>query len=299
MSRLSLAALHDRMVERDWQVVADIAKYRLLTSRQIQRLHFDAAHSSPLAAARACSRALSRLREAGVLRALDRRIGGVRAGSASYIWFLGPAGERLLHHMASAADATTGVAGLGQTAARRSNYREPSRHFVDHTLAISELAVQITAAARTGPFEVLRLETEPSNWQTMLGPHGVASFLKPDLLLVTATHTAAGEYEDHYFIELDLATESASVVMRQCAAYQAFRATGRYQSRHGLFPTVWWLTPTQARANTLRGAVARTNGLTSHVGTSNGIADSTGGTGGALFRFCIAEEFPRILETSD
>lgn len=289
MSRLSLATLHDQMVVRDWQVLADIAKYRLLTSRQVQRLHFDPVHPGPVAAARACNRTLTRLRATGALRPLERRIGGVRAGSASYIWFLGPAGERLLQ---SLPDTAVGESESGRKAGRRGNYREPTRHFVDHTLAVAEVAVRTVEAARDDRFEVLRLETEPANWQVMLTPHGVATFLKPDLLLVTATRTVDGEFEDHRFVEVDLATESTTVIARQCAAYQAFRATGRYQAQHGLFPAVWWLTPTPRRAQILRAAVTRANDPVGDVGASTGVGSDGGG---GLFRFCAAEDFPSVL----
>lgn len=289
MSRLSLASLHNQMVERDWQVLVDVARYRLLTSRQLQRLHFDPVHPGPVAAARACNRTLTRLRDTGALHALERRIGGVRAGSASYIWFLGPAGERLLQ---SLPDSAIGESGPGRKEGRRGNYREPTRHFVDHTIAVAEVAVRTVEAARGGRFEVLRLETEPANWQAMLTPHGVATFLKPDLLLVTATSTVDGEFEDHRFVEVDLATESTAVIARQCAAYQAFRATGRYQAQHGLFPAVWWLTPTPRRAQALRAAITRANDPGGDVGTSNGVGS---GGGGALFRFCAAEDFPDDL----
>ena len=231
MTRSDVANLRDRLTDRDLAVLQDVAKFRLLTTRQIQRLHFDTAHATPVAAARACNRTLARLRDARVLRALERRIGGVRAGSAGFVWYLGPSGERLLQTLDPSA-----VGG-------RHNYREPSRHFVEHTLAIAELAVQTIEAERAGDLEVLELQTEPASWQQSLSRFGTTQTLKPDLRLVTAS----GDYEQHRFVEADMATEHLPVILRQCAAYQAFRATGRYQAAHGLFPAVLWVTPTPAR----------------------------------------------------
>lgn len=271
MTRSNLTAIVDQLTGRDIEVLTDVAKFRLLTTKQIQRLHFDPVHPTPLAATRATNRALTRLREAGVIQTLERRIGGVRAGSAGFVWYVGPAGERLLRTLRP-----TDVSG-------RHNFREPSRYFVRHTLAVAELAIQATEAARAGrkhpePFELLNMQTEPASWQQSLSKHGVAQMLKPDLRLTTAR----GDYEHHWFIEADLATEHLPVIRRQCDAYRAFRATGRYQAAHGLFPAVLWVTPTEARARALRAATAAASG-----------ADE------ALFRICTAENFIRVITAGD
>jgi hypothetical protein len=259
MSRSDLDKLRDRLTSRDLSVLTDVAKYRLLTTRQIQRLHFDSFHPTPLAAARACNRALARLRELDIIRSLERRIGGVRAGSAGFIWYPGPAAEWLLPRTANG---------------RRRNYREPSQHFTDHTLAVAELAVQTVEAGRRSALEVLELQTEPMSWQQSLSPFGNLQTLKPDLRLVAAS----GDYEHHWFIEADRATEHLPVIERQCAAYQAFRATGRYQAAHGLFPAVLWVVPAPARAAAIRAAVAAKAGLDA-----------------ALFRVCTAGEYLAVV----
>lgn len=265
MSRSTIAQLHDHLVERDYQILNSLESYRLLTTRQIQRLHFDPHHPTPVAKARACNRHLKRLQQLDVVRPLRRRIGGARAGSASYVWYLGPAGDRLLAHQKPG------------TQTGRRNYREPSRHFVDHTLAVAELAVRAIEAGRAPEFDVLSVEAEPSSWQASLSPHGTTTWLKPDLRLVTAT----GEFEDHWFIEADLATEHLPVIVRQCQAYQTFRTTGRYQTEHGLFPAVLWVTPTTARADALRTAIAR------HDKAST---DET-----ALFQVCTTEQYLAVI----
>nr|WP_272917526.1 replication-relaxation family protein [Nocardioides flavescens] len=252
-----------------------VDQYRLLTTKHLQRLHFDAAHPTPLAAARACSRSLVRLKDLGVLRSLDRRIGGVRAGSAGFVWFLGPAGDRLL------------TALHDEASGRRRNYREPSRHFVDHTLAVTELAVQAIEAGRTGAMEVLNIETEPASWQQSLSPHGTRAWLKPDLRLVTVT----AEEEFHYFIESDLASEHLPVIVRQCEAYEAFRASGRYQAAHGLFPAVLWVVPTEARAAALRAAVRRTRAK-----PGRGLPQSSERRlDPQLFTVCTADEYAAVI----
>lgn len=241
MTRSHLDALKDRLTEQDYQLLDDAEKYRLLTTKQIQRLRFNHTHPTPVAAARACNRTLARLREAGVLKALQRRIGGARAGSAGFVWYVGPAGDRILRTLHQGLDKRG-----------RRNYREPSRHFVEHTLAVAELAVRAVEAERRGDIEALELQAEPASWQTSLSRFGTVQTLKPDLRLVTAT----GEYEHHWFIEADMATEHPPVIVRQCAAYQTFRATGRYQAEHGLFPVVVWVVPDEHRRRQLGACIA-------------------------------------------
>lgn len=264
MTGSHIATLKDQLLGRDFELLVSVDKYRLLSTRQIQRLHFDHAHPTPVAAARACNRTLVRLRGNGVLRALERRIGGARAGSAGSVWYVGPAGDRLLRDVDP--EARSG----------RRNYREPSRHFVEHMLAIAELAIQVVEASRRGAVEVLRIDTEPASWEQSLSRHGVAQWLKPDLRLVTAT----AEEEYHWFVEADLATEHLPVILRQCSAYQAFRATGRYQAVHGVFPAILWVTPTPGRAAAIRAAVAA--------------GAAPGGLDAALFQVCTADEFRAI-----
>lgn len=263
MTPSDIGKLRERLTSRDLAVLADVAKYRLLTTRQIQRLHFDRVHPTPLAAARACNRALARLRDMHILRTLGRRIGGVRAGSAGFVWYIGFTGERVLQLI------DPGAAQRG-----RRNYREPSRHFTEHTLAIAELAVQTLEAGGDGALEVLELQTEPDSWQQSLSQFGTVQMLKPDLRLVTAS----GDYEHHWFIEIDLDSEHLPVIRRQCAAYQTFRAVGRYQAAYGLFPAVLWVTPAPARAAAIRAAVAGTAGLDP-----------------ALFRVCTAAEYLAVV----
>lgn len=245
MTRSDVTTLLEQLGDRDQALVRDVEQYRLLSTKQIQRLHFDQTHPTAVAAARACNRALTRLREAGVLKPLQRRIGGVRAGSSGYVWYLGAAGERVLQALQP--DIERG----------RRNYREPSRHFVEHTLAIAEVAVRAIEGSRRGNFELLELQTEPASWQHSLSSFGTAQTLKPDLRLVTAS----GDFEHHWFLEIDLATEHLPVIVRQCLAYQSHQATGRYQAKHQLYPLVVWVVPTEQRRRQLETGIAAESGL--------------------------------------
>lgn len=240
-------ALDLQLSERDQQILSSLERFRLLNTRHIRRLHF-ADHKSDLAAARATARVMQRLEVLGVVSSLERRIGGVRKGSASYVWQLTATGERLLR-------ATRGEAG-------RRRFLEPGLTFVNHTLAVNDIAVGLLEASRAAKgFAVDHLITEPKNWRSYLGPHGETRWLKPHLYVVTVHEDDEGEYEEHAFLEMDLGTEHLPRIQTKCRAYVAYQATGAYQAACGLFPAVVWLSPNPARRAALRAAVSATKGL--------------------------------------
>ncbi len=236
-----LAQIRDELTPRETAVVQQLGILRLMTGGQIAAVHFPAAdHGTPTAAARACSRELSRLTQDRLLVRLGRRIGGIRAGSSSYVYAPGPVGQRLL--------ALDGP---------RPRFREPSAIFVDHTLAVSQLVVELTMADRARRCEVLRVQGEPDCWRTFGGVAGRV-LLRPDL----AVTLGLGDYEADYFIELDRATEHLPAVLRKCQTYQAYYHSGREQAAHGVFPRVCWVVPDEARAEALRTALDRNRHLT-------------------------------------
>lgn len=246
MNRQLTERLHDQLSPRDLEILASLERFRLLSSRQVQRLHFGD-HQSGVAAARSCNRALQRLQTLGVIAALERRIGGVRKGSASYVWHLAAAGERYLR------------ATRGDT--RRRRYMEPGRMFINHTLAVNDLAVELLHASGQHGFAVEQLTTEPHNWQRYVGSAGETLWLKPDLHVITSQIEETGIYESHTYIECDLGSEHLPRIQAKCRTYAAYYATGAYQAAHGLFPAVIWLSPTTARRAALRRAIAATSGL--------------------------------------
>ncbi len=180
MSPQSWSQLVEQLSPRDLAILDDLERFRLLTSRQIQRLHFavGSAHATVSAATRATQRALTKLERYGILARLQHRVGGVRHGSQGIVWQLTSTGSRLQQERSGRHN--------------RHRYSEPATLFVDHTLAVAECAVHIREMERAGCLEVVELTTEPDNWRTFLGKHAQAVTLKPDLSLVTAS----SDYED-------------------------------------------------------------------------------------------------------
>jgi hypothetical protein len=234
------------LTERDVRILEDLEQFRLLTTRQIQRLHLPAKplgeHASVSAATRGTTRILTRLEGLKAVARLERRIGGQEHGSALTIWQLGYSGERYLR--------------LRRGDTERIQYLEPGRPFATHTLAIADIAAQLREHAATGRFELLELESEPRCWRSFTRSNGAAT-LKPDLFVVTADPAT----ETHSFIEVDLGTEHLPAVIRKCRVYQRYFRIGVEQERRGLFPAVVWLVPTAKRARMLHQAITTARDL--------------------------------------
>lgn len=234
LGRRGLLALKQELTERDLGVVRSVADFRLLSGRQIEALHFAAGVEADGAVARRGRRCLQRLTDRRVLHRLERRVGGVRAGSAGFVYSLGAVGQRVL-----------------ELNGPRPRPHEPSRTFVAHCLAIADVFVAVTLSARAGQLELVTYQTEPRCWRTVPEMGGAGS-LRPDLYLVLLR----GDVERHWFVEVDLGTEHAPAIRRKCHAYQAYYQSGIEQAKCGVFPRVAWLTPTANRAKRLSAIIA-------------------------------------------
>lgn len=229
LSRQQLEAVLASLSERDIEVIASIQRYRYLLTSQLQRLYFSDA-STPTAGLRAASRSLKKLRELGLIDHLARRIGGVRAGSGAMVWYLTHAGERLIY-----------LHSRKLTPAKR--FFEPSPYFLAHTLAVAEVAVQLTELCRDRRnMELSALQLEPDCWRTY-SECGSILVLKPDLFAVTLSD----RYEDRWFFEIDLDTESPVKVVEKCEKYHRYYRSGLEQKESEVFPLTVWIVPTAER----------------------------------------------------
>jgi len=232
ISRKQLVEIDSRLGERDRGLLAAVQKYRYLMTGQIQRLLFtDAANST--AGLRAASRNLKKLCEFGLVDSLSRRIGGVRAGSGSLIWYITHAGERLLRLNNSAAHPI------------RRQF-EPSTFFLAHTLAVAETAIQLIEISREHELQIMALQLEPECWRVYSNA-GASCSLKPDLYAATMSE----EYEDRYFIEVDLDTESPAKIIEKCQKYHAYYRSGLEQEESEMFPLTVWIVPNLTRKEKL------------------------------------------------
>lgn len=248
MSRSTWQRALERLTPRDLDILDDLERYRVLTTRQIQRLYWPRPEHRPLTGVtRATQLVMRRLEERGVVGRLERRAGGRKAGSQGIVWQLTSVGSTIQQYR-------SGQGG-------RHRYREPGPAFVDHTLEVANVAVRARELERDGQLELRLLQPEPDAWRSFTGPFGQAATLKPDLALVTAS----GEFEDHYFIEVDRSTEHITRIVAKCATYVRYAATGAEQNAHGVFPRVVWLTPDEARAAEIRRAIEKDAALPSEL----------------------------------
>lgn len=273
MTKNDIHSLFELLSDRDLSILESLRAYRALTTALIRRMHFphnndkaeaNTGHATESAAAVATIRVLTRLESRRLIARMHRRIGGVRAGSAGIAWQLGSSGERLLR------------ARHGET--KRHRYSEPSPMFLAHTLAVADLAVTLIELARDKVIELLHLETEPQCWRNFVSAQSTQQWLKPDLFAITA----GGDYEHHWFIEADNATEHAPAIARKAAVYQQYAATGAHQEQHGLFPAVVWVVPDVKRCNGIQAA------LNSDPGRGRSVDDG-------LFQVIPANQFAALI----
>lgn len=236
LSQKRLMELETVLGKRDKEVLLAIQRHRYLLTGQVQRLIFtDAATAT--AALRAASRCLKKLKDLGLACTLSRRIGGVRAGSGSLVWYISHAGERLLR-----------LRDHKPAPVRR--FFEPSPYFLAHTLAVSEISLQLTELCREQDMVLSALQPEPECWRSY-SEHGTHLSLKPDLYAVTVS----GEYEDRWFFEVDLDTESPAKVIEKCQRYHQYYRSGLEQKAAGVFPLTVWVVPDTGRRDRLTAAI--------------------------------------------
>jgi len=227
-----LLRLRCDLTDRDWQIIAMLARVRVATSAQLEILYF-----SGVSRRRAQQR-LAVLARRRVLARLPRVIGGVRAGSRGHVYALDAAGQRL--------------ADLGQ----RSRPRRPrpvGTAYLDHALAVAEVYVRVVLAERSGALRLVRFAGEPGAWRSFYGAGGAGVTLAPDAYLVTSVDG----FEDHWFLELDLGTESAATLARKLAVYRGYWQSGTEQAAREVFPKVLWLVPDESRAGVLAKVISR------------------------------------------
>ena len=114
--------------------------------------------------------------------------------------------------------------------------------FMDHSLAVTEIYIRTIEASRSDLVELAVFESEPECWRRW-----GAGLLKPDAYLATVTP----EFEDHWFIEVDRATESTTTIARTAAVYERYHQTGIEQDRLAVFPRVLWVVPHDRRKTQL------------------------------------------------
>lgn len=217
--------------ERDRAILADVGRVRVLTGRQVERLHF--AELAGRHRDRTRRRVLERLTSLQLLATLERRIGGVRAGSAGLVFALGPAGQRLLD-----LETSYGVNG------RVRQPGTPTERFLAHNLVVAELYVTLVETARIGDLVLVDFRAEPGCWWR----DSEGEWIKPDAFVVISS----GDVEDAYAVEVDQATESVPTLRRKLMVYLNLAATEERGPGGGPLPRVLVTVPDDRRLAVVR-----------------------------------------------
>jgi Replication-relaxation len=224
--------VRERLGERDRAILASVARLRLVTGRQLERLHF--LDVAPASRARVRRRVLARLVAWRVLMTLERRIGGVRAGSSGLVFALDAAGAWL--------------ARLDDHGDRMRRAEPPGVAFAGHTLAVSELYVSLTEMVSTVGVEVTAFEAEPRSWW----PNGLGGWLKPDAYVSLAT----ADYADAWWVEVDRGTEHLPTIRAKLKAYLDFAQRGQV-GPSGVMPRVLVSVPDERRREAVESVIRR------------------------------------------
>ncbi|MGO3717287.1 MAG: replication-relaxation family protein [Glutamicibacter arilaitensis] len=236
ISNRRLEDIRTSLSDRDLAILGSVERYRFLSARHLQSLHFTD-HASPDSASRTCRRVLALLRGLRILGVLDRRIGGIRAGSEGLVYYIDTAGDRIQR------DSTQ--------ARTRRRFDEPSARFLDRTLAIADIAIAVTEAAQSHGAEVVKIDPEHHATRTYQDGYGVPQVLRPDLYIELAASVGDDELSA-FFIEVDLGHESLPTLLGKSLAYEDYRATGSEQRQFGGFPQVIWAMIAYRAATALR-----------------------------------------------
>ncbi|MGB7588303.1 MAG: replication-relaxation family protein, partial [Solirubrobacterales bacterium] len=156
--------------------------------------------------------------------------------SKSFVYLLAPAGQRLAMERGW----------LPRLRTRRPLV--PGTLFVAHALQVAELHNLLIEADRSGRIELLELVSEPACWRSWGN-----STLKPD----SYVRLGIGEFEDSYFIEVDMGTEGSWALERKLRQYVEYQATGQEQAERGVFPKVLWTAPDGQRVAAIEDCVQR------------------------------------------
>ena len=226
VSPAQILSIVEGLTGKERAILDTLANVRLASAGQLERLYFvdDTARSR--------RRILLSMTDRGLVNRLERVVGGQRAGSSGFVYGLGEVGQRV----------------LAQTQGwPRKRPTEPGVPFQRHCLAITELFVRLTEATRTSDVELLEFSAEPLAWRRYLGRSGSRAILKPDAFV----RIGDGEFVEHWFVEVDLGTESPSTLTTKLDAFRLYFASGKELAQHGVHPRTIWLVPNERRAQTV------------------------------------------------
>lgn len=232
VARLRLLA--DELTPRYTAPLPHLGRARLLTGAQLDRL-LSAPDLSAETVGRVRRRIMARLHRMGLVGMLERRVGGVRTGSAGHVYALTSAGHTFL-----------ALLGGEPPPGRVRHSATPGPLFLTHALTISGIYVDLIEHSQKGGFHVHTFTTEPQCWH----PTGNGGYLRPDAYTVLQTRVHA----DYWWVEVDQSTESPPRLRAKASAYRDHFTSGGV-GPDGVPPRVLFTAPDTEHAQAITHAV--------------------------------------------
>lgn len=241
--------------EREERTLVLIARFRFLTSIQLQSFLFEGSRTTPQSQAVLARKTLRSLANSKLIQRLPRPLGGSGGGSSPHAYCLAPKGARVM-----AAD--------GSHLPKR---KVPQGTFwLRHALATADFALGLQRAAQAPGQQLVEWSCDWEIEQRM-----EATRLVPDAFFVYQAHGL----ELHAFVEIDLGSVNSKAFATKIGRYLDLFTSGTWEGRLSVWPTVLTLTPDAARARLLRRA------------TESALAAHGGGVDAATeFAFAIQED---------
>ena len=231
-SKAQLLDIKMLLSDLDLLILKTIGQLKYARTKHIQNLFFAGRDITAKSAISITSYHLKRLEKKGLIQHALERVGGEDGKSLCYVWHLTEPGFRLLN---------LGEVSSGEI--RRQRFPEPSAMTLRHTLAVADAYVRISTLGKgVKALSVLFLAVEPECWKSY-EKYGKSYSLRPDLHLILKN----GKFYDHWFIEIDLGTESMTKIVTKCKRYYDYYYTGKEQAENGTFPIILWVVPDEKR----------------------------------------------------
>ncbi|MBZ0300043.1 MAG: replication-relaxation family protein [Anaerolineae bacterium] len=203
-----------RLTKRDKEIVEAVHRYRLLRQDQIEALFFGSRSAT--------QRVLVRLYDHGFL---ERRFIPIYSGRSPTFYVLDRRGADLLRAELGYEDLTW-----------HHSSKDLSADFLEHTLAINDVRIAVTLAARQPGYELLEWRSESDlkagydRVRVHTGTGAVRSIpIVPDSYFVVQTPLGRAPF----FLEVDRGTETTVRFLTKVRAYAAYYASGDYERRFG------------------------------------------------------------------
>ena len=243
ITTVKVGAVRLRLDDRDLQILHLLDEHKFLTTQQVAK--FMHAPSRMFASSvRLASRKMSSLQEAKLITAGGlRRVGGIGQGSEPYVWHLAKLGYDALAKLRTT-----------ETGLVKRPYKAPTYTFANHRVAIND--TKLLFRHITERHEAMRLGKvllEEKSWRSYVSVSGKDATIRPDLYV----ETYRGDVKHHWFVEVDLDTESPVRIIDKCRNYLDYLASSTPNDWCcGEFPAVLWVMPTVKRRDSIRRHIA-------------------------------------------